>query len=145
MLSLLLIDIDHFKQFNDRFGHPEGDAALRRVAGQILKSIRSTDMAFRYGGEEMAALLPSCGKEQAMEVAEKVRAAIAASGPRPARFGMKTTVSIGVATFPEDGRVPRALIDTSDAALYEAKSQGRDRVVAGGSHLPAKSEPGTAG
>ena len=76
LLSLLLIDIDHFKQYNDRFGHTEGDAALRRVAGQIAAKIRSTDMAFRYGGEEMAVLLPSCGKEQATEVAEKIRVAV---------------------------------------------------------------------
>ncbi len=128
-LSLLLIDIDHFKQYNDRFGHTEGDAALRRVAGQIMKTIRSTDQAFRYGGEEMAVILPSCGKDQAADVAEKIRAAVSTSTGRTGRFGAKNTVSVGVATFPEDGRVARALVDTADAALYEAKRTGRDRVV----------------
>jgi diguanylate cyclase (GGDEF)-like protein len=147
LLSLLLIDIDHFKQYNDRFGHTEGDAALRRVAGQIMKTIRSTDLAFRYGGEEMAVLLPSCGKEQATEVAEKIRVAISTHTARIGRFGSKNTVSAGVATFPGDGRVARALVDTADAALYEAKARGRDRVVQAGSpgvgQAPPKSE--TAG
>jgi diguanylate cyclase (GGDEF)-like protein len=144
MLSLLLLDLDHFKQYNDRFGHTEGDAALRKVAGQIMKSIRSTDMAFRYGGEEMTVLLPSCTKEQAAEVAEKIRAAVSKSPARPGRFGARTTVSIGLATFPEDGRVARGLVDMADAALYAAKAQGRDRVVlAGTDSAGSKSE--TAG
>jgi len=144
-MGLLLIDIDHFKQYNDRFGHTEGDAALRRVAGQIMKTIRSTDLAFRYGGEEMAVLLPSCGKEQATEVAEKIRLAIGASSARTGRFGARNTVSIGVATFPEDGRVSRALVDTADAALYEAKRTGRDRVVQAGRALPPTPKTETAG
>ncbi len=144
-LGLLLIDIDHFKQYNDRFGHTEGDAALRRVAGQIMKTIRSTDLAFRYGGEEMAVLLPSCGKEQATEVAEKIRIAIATASARTGRFGAKNTVSIGVATFPEDGRVSRALVDTADAALYEAKRTGRDRVVQAGRQVPPAPKTETAG
>jgi len=132
LLSVLLIDIDHFKQYNDRFGHTEGDSALRRVSGQIAAKIRSTDMAFRYGGEEMAVLLPSCGKEQATEVAEKIRTAVSSSTARSGRFGAKNTVSIGVATFPADGRVARALVDTADAALYQAKAEGRDRVIQAG-------------
>ncbi len=145
-LSLLLIDIDHFKQYNDRFGHTEGDAALRRVAGQIMKTIRSTDLAFRYGGEEMAVLLPSCGREQATDVAEKIRVAVSTSSARTGRFGAKNTVSIGVATFPEDGRVSRALVDTADAALYEAKRTGRDRVVQAGRHAtPVAPKTETAG
>jgi two-component system chemotaxis family response regulator WspR len=137
-LSLLLLDLDHFKQYNDRWGHTEGDAALRRVAGQVMKSIRSTDMAFRYGGEELAVLLPSCTKEQATEVAEKIRVAVATNPQRPGRFGARTTISIGVATFPDDGRVARGLVDTADAALYAAKAQGRDRVVQAGTHGPTR-------
>jgi diguanylate cyclase (GGDEF)-like protein len=142
-LSLLLLDLDHFKQYNDRYGHTEGDAALRRVAGQVMKSVRATDMAFRYGGEELSVLLPSCSKEQAAEVAEKIREAVARGGTRPGRFGGKTTISIGVATFPEDGRVARGLVDTADAALYSAKAQGRDRVViAGRSAIMSKKTAG---
>lgn len=145
LLSLLLIDIDHFKQYNDRFGHTEGDAALRRVAGQIAAKIRSTDMAFRYGGEEMAVLLPSCGKEQATEVAEKIRVAVSTSTARSGRFGAKNTVSVGVATFPEDGRVARALVDTADAALYQAKAAGRDRVIQAGGPVQVDRKSETAG
>jgi diguanylate cyclase (GGDEF)-like protein len=130
--SLLLFDLDHFKQYNDRWGHTEGDAELRRVAAQVLRAVRSTDEAFRYGGEELAVLLPACPKEQAVRVAEKIRATVAAGPQKQGRFGVRTTttVSIGVATFPEDGRVARGLVDTADAALYEAKAAGRDRVVA---------------
>jgi diguanylate cyclase (GGDEF)-like protein len=145
LLSLLLIDIDHFKQYNDRFGHTEGDAALRRVAGQIMKAIRSTDLAFRYGGEEMAVLLPSCGKEQATDVAEKIRVAISTHTARAGRFGAKNTVSIGVATFPEDGRVARALVDIADAALYKAKASGRDRVVQAGAQVEGSPKSESAG
>jgi diguanylate cyclase (GGDEF)-like protein len=141
-LSLVLGDLDHFKEYNDRWGHTEGDAALRRVAGQVMKSIRSTDMAFRYGGEELAVLLPACTKEQASEVAEKIRASVSAGSLRPGRFSGRTTVSIGVATFPEDGRVARGLVDTADAALYAAKAQGRDRVVVAGTSFPRKVETG---
>ena len=131
-LSLLLLDLDHFKQFNDRWGHTEGDAELRRVAALVQRTVRSTDIAFRYGGEELAVLLPACSKEQAMVVAEKVRIAVGSGTQRPSRFGARTTVSAGVATYPEDGRVARGLVDTADAALYQAKAQGRDRVVAAG-------------
>ncbi|HET7747108.1 MAG TPA: GGDEF domain-containing protein, partial [Vicinamibacteria bacterium] len=141
-LSLLLIDIDHFKQFNDRWGHQEGDAALRRVAAQITKTIRGTDLAFRYGGEELAVLLPSCPKARAAEVAEKVRVAVKSNAQRPGRFGDRVTVSIGVSTFPEDGRVGRGLVDAADASLYAAKAAGRDRVVvAGDQEKDARSAP----
>jgi diguanylate cyclase (GGDEF)-like protein len=140
--SLLLLDLDHFKQYNDRWGHTEGDAELRRVAAQVLRAVRSTDEAFRYGGEELAVLLPSCPKDQALRVAEKIRAAVAAGPQKQGRFGVRTTttVSIGVATFPEDGRVARGLVDTSDAALYEAKAAGRDRVVT----APGRAAPPSA-
>ncbi len=131
-LSLLLLDLDHFKQYNDRWGHTEGDSELRRVAALVQRTVRSTDIAFRYGGEELAVLLPSCGKDQAVGVAEKVRQAVGSGTQRPSRFGARTTVSVGVATFPEDGRVARGLVDTADAALYQAKALGRDRVVAAG-------------
>jgi diguanylate cyclase (GGDEF)-like protein len=144
-LSLLLLDLDHFKQYNDRFGHTEGDAALRRVAGQITRNIRATDMAFRYGGEEIAVLLPSCSKEQAVEVAEKIRASLARGERRPGVFGRQVTVSIGVASFPEDGRVARGLVDAADAALYQAKSQGRNRVVSAQLAPASESGSGSAG
>ena len=142
VLSLLLIDIDHFKQYNDRFGHPEGDAALRRVAAAVTKGIRASDMAFRYGGEELAVLLPACPKAQAVEVAEKLRAAIRGHTPRPGRFGGPLTVSIGVSAFPEDGRTGTVLMERADAALYAAKADGRDRVAVSG---VKRTETGAAG
>jgi diguanylate cyclase (GGDEF)-like protein len=142
-LSLLLLDIDHFKMFNDRWGHQEGDAALRRVAAQVMKGIRPADMAFRYGGEELAVLMPSCAKEQAGEAAEKLRLAVREQAQKPGRFGDRLTVSLGVACFPEDGAGPRALVDAADAALYAAKAQGRDRVVVSMADAEAKKE--TAG
>jgi diguanylate cyclase (GGDEF)-like protein len=140
-LSLILIDIDHFKAFNDRWGHQEGDAALRRVAVQVMKGIRPSDMAFRYGGEELVVLMSSCTKTQAAEVAEKLRIAVHDNAQRPGRFGDRLTVSIGVASFPEDGAMPRALVDSADTALYTAKAEGRDRVTVAG----ARSQTETAG
>ena len=131
-LSLMLIDIDHFKVFNDRWGHQEGDAALRRVAAQAMKGIRPSDMAFRYGGEELAVLMPSCAKEQAAELADKLRMAVRDNAQRPGVFGDRLTVSVGVAAFPEDGKTPRALVDAADAALYTAKAEGRDRITVAG-------------
>jgi diguanylate cyclase (GGDEF)-like protein len=132
-LSLLLIDIDQFKAFNDRWGHQEGDAALRRVAAQVVKGIRSSDMAFRYGGEELAVLMPSCAKAQAAELAEKVRVGVRDNAQRPGRLSSeRLTVSVGVATFPEDGTTPRSLVDAADAALYAAKAEGRDRITVAG-------------
>ena len=98
-------------------------------------------MAFRYGGEELAVLMPSCAKAQAAEVAEKLRIAVRDNAQRPGRFGDRLTVSIGVAAFPEDGAVPRALVDAADAALYAAKAEGRDRVTVAG----ARSATETAG
>jgi diguanylate cyclase (GGDEF)-like protein len=145
VLSLLIIDIDHFKQYNDRFGHPEGDAALRRVAAQVTKGIRSSDLAFRYGGEELAVLLPACPRAQAADVAEKLRNAIRANTPRSGRFGGPLTVSIGVATFPDDARVASALMERADAALYAAKAKGRDRVEVSSAGPAAQPETGAAG
>lgn len=142
-LSLLFLDLDHFKQFNDRWGHTEGDAELARVAELVMKNVRSTDSAFRYGGEELAVLLPSCPKNQALPVAEKIRAAVNARPGRPVATEKPfTTVSIGVATFPEDGQAGRALIDAADAALYAAKAQGRDRVVLAGDEAAPASATG---
>ena len=114
------------------------------MAAQVTKGIRSSDMAFRYGGEELAILLPACPKAQAADVAEKIRNAIRSHPQRPGRFGGPLTVSIGVATFPDDARAPSALMDSADAALYAAKAQGRDRVAIS-SGLPAQPETGAAG
>ena len=132
--SLLLLDIDGFKGYNDRWGHTQGDAELKRVSAALKESIRATDVAFRYGGEELAVLLHSCPKGQAEHVAEKIRNAVRAPSIKPGALeGRTATVSIGVSTFPEDGHGVKSLVDAADAALYAAKAQGRDRVVTAGS------------
>jgi len=128
--SLLFLDLDQFKSYNDRWGHTQGDVELKRVAAALKESIRATDVAFRYGGEELAVLLHSCPKEQAAHVAEKICHAVRAPSLKPGALeGRTTTISIGVSTYPEDGQGVRALVDAADDALYAAKAQGRDRVV----------------
>ena len=127
--SLLFLDLDQFKSYNDRWGHTEGDAELKRVSAAVRESIRATDVAFRYGGEELAVLLYSCPKERAADVAEKIRNAVRAPSLKGGLEGRTATVSIGVSTFPEDGAGVRDLVDAADAALYRAKAEGRDRVA----------------
>ncbi len=129
LLGLLFIDIDHFKQYNDRFGHAEGDLALRRVAGQIAAQIHSTDRAFRVGGEEMAVLMPSFGAEEATVLAEKIRTAISSATARSGHVTERNTVSIGIATFPEDARTWSGLADAARAAAEIAFRAGGDRVT----------------
>jgi diguanylate cyclase (GGDEF)-like protein len=129
-LSLLLIDIDRFKLLNDRYGHPSGDAVLRKVADAINDAVRSFDVVARYGGEEFAVVLPETDEEGALQVAERVRQAVvdtvAAPKPGPRR---RITVSIGSATAPSDGSNPAELIAAADDALYRAKDMGRNRVT----------------
>jgi diguanylate cyclase (GGDEF)-like protein len=125
--TLLMIDIDHFKQCNDRYGHPKGDDVLRGVSRIILSSIRRSDFAARYGGEEIGVVLPETPKQQGRRVAEKVRAAVAELSET--YTGIAVTVSVGgvccdVATC--DGA---ALVEQADEALYEAKRAGRDRTI----------------
>lgn len=128
--SLILIDIDFFKKFNDTFGHQSGDAVLKQVAQVIKKSIRATDIACRYGGEEMAVILTNTGKDEAILTAEKICLAI-----RNNEFslvnGQKTnvTISLGVSTAPINGKTPVELIEYADKCLYQAKEKGRNQVV----------------
>ncbi|HET7291199.1 MAG TPA: GGDEF domain-containing protein [Vicinamibacteria bacterium] len=131
-LSLLLIDIDHFKNYNDTNGHLEGDEVLRRI-GQILRaSVREDDAVARYGGEEFVVLYPAATKAQALKLAESLRKAVeAADFPHGAKQPLgRVTISGGVATLPEDSRSSVDLIRAADQALYEAKAAGRNRIVA---------------
>jgi diguanylate cyclase (GGDEF)-like protein len=126
-MSIMIIDIDHFKAFNDRFGHLQGDAFLREIGPFLNSRIRSTDFAARYGGEEFVVLLPGIGKEHAGQKAEFLRkdfekATLIGEG------SSSVTWSIGVACCPEDGSSQEDLIRKADGALYEAKRQGRNRV-----------------
>lgn len=129
-LSLLMLDIDHFKNYNDRNGHLKGDKLLKEIAYLIMIQLRSSDYGFRYGGEEFAILLPETGKEGGLEVAERIRKSVEESGFERSEdqpLG-KVSVSIGVAGCPEDAINSRALINMADMALYEAKNSGRNRI-----------------
>jgi len=127
-LSLLMLDIDHFKVFNDTFGHVRGDQVLRLVTGILQRSIRDTDLAARYGGEEFAVILPDTGPAEACRVAERIRQRMAeATFPGQATI----TVSIGVASLVAQETAP-ALVRRADQALYRAKQAGRNRVCLNG-------------
>ncbi|GAA4407154.1 sensor domain-containing diguanylate cyclase [Quisquiliibacterium transsilvanicum] len=131
-LSVMLIDIDHFKAINDSHGHPAGDACLVRLGGLLRENIRESDIVCRWGGEEFLIALPTMSSRTAGERAEWYRAAferqVAPWGdalPRP-------TLSIGIAGFPEDGRTAEELVAAADARLYRAKTLGRNRVEGAG-------------
>jgi diguanylate cyclase (GGDEF)-like protein/PAS domain S-box-containing protein len=130
-ISLLLLDIDHFKRFNDTYGHQAGDDCLCAIAAAVKESVRSTDIAARYGGEEIAVILRPMSAADALVVAEKLRARIEALR-LPLEEGW-VTASIGVATaLARHGgsvRMPESLLLAADKALYQAKREGRNRVV----------------
>jgi diguanylate cyclase (GGDEF)-like protein len=129
-LSLIMIDVDNFKDFNDTFGHAAGDAVLRDLGTVLQRFVRGGDIACRFGGEEFTVILPEAGLEIGRQRAEMLREAVRemhlvhegkALGP--------VTLSLGVACFPEHGRRRDHLLEATDAALYEAKSSGRNCVI----------------
>ena len=127
--SLIIIDIDFFKNFNDKFGHQSGDAVLRQVAQTLKRNVRATDIVCRYGGEEMSIILPNTSKEVAYSTAEKICERVASR-----KFKLSNgkeagvTISLGVSTFPHDGDNASDIIEVADKRLYEAKNSGRNRV-----------------
>ncbi len=125
-LCLLMMDVDHFKKYNDTHGHQAGDDVLVQVGKAIMQATRGLDTPARYGGEEFSVLLPECTLEGALEAAERIRKRLAAAEVT----GGPVTLSIGVAVYPTEGETPETLIASADAALYEAKRLGRDRVYA---------------
>ncbi len=127
-LSLLLLDIDHFKRVNDTHGHPAGDAVLRGVARLAQKQARDTDLCARYGGEELALILPETDAPGALVIAERIRAAMAAAQHFTESGAVRVTVSVGIATSAGGGDSPEALLEACDKALYRAKQGGRNRV-----------------
>lgn len=129
-LSLLILDIDHFKRYNDSYGHVAGDHVLMEVARLLREQTEKTHIPARYGGEEMVLVAPETSKEQAMELAEKIRHAIEAFAFTVGKETTQVTVSIGVATFPADAQTNLDLIAKADKALYAAKARGRNRIVA---------------
>jgi two-component system cell cycle response regulator len=129
-LSLLVFDVDHFKQVNDTYGHQTGDAVLREVAAALVANTKNYDVAARYGGDEFVVLLPGCHRDDAMSVAERVRNGIArAVGEAP------LTISAGVATVPDNASDAERLMAAADAALYDAKRTGRDKVASSARHI----------
>lgn len=123
--ALLLIDVEHFKSFNDTFGHPAGDEVLRQVAELLRQSVRDGDQLGRYGGEEFAVLLPNTDQHRATALAERIRRVIG-NHAFPHR---KVTVSIGVTTTKHSGHEPTQLIQDADQALYAAKHAGRNCIL----------------
>lgn len=123
--TVLMIDVDHFKQYNDSHGHQAGDTVLSRVAEVLRDVIRQVDTAARYGGEEFLLLLPQTSAEAAVEVAERLRKKVSSAE----LDGERVTVSVGVAEYPGNGDTVEGVIAAADAALYRAKMDGRDRVV----------------
>jgi diguanylate cyclase (GGDEF)-like protein len=129
--AVLLADVDHFKQYNDAHGHLAGDTALVKIADILRKTTRAVDCVARYGGEEFLVMLLETTIATAALVADRIRGRVAAE-----EFaGGKITMSIGVAEFPAHGDTPESLIASADAAMYQAKGEGRDRVVALGEKL----------
>jgi diguanylate cyclase (GGDEF)-like protein len=138
--ALVVLDLDRFKQFNDRFGHAAGNALLAQVGGAILEHKRDSDVAARFGGEELVVLVPGTAL-QAYALAERVRAAVGEIRVRVDGGLAGTTLSAGVAELPADGRNARELFAAADAALYRAKGDGRNRVeLASEAVLPVRRE-----
>jgi diguanylate cyclase (GGDEF)-like protein len=129
-LSLILCDIDHFKSVNDTYGHPMGDVVLKGVAATIAREARTTDIVARYGGEEFAVVMPETDAAGAMVIAERIRERIGKRVFETEQGPLKVTMSLGVATFPEDAQRKAELIERADACLYHAKRHGRNQCVA---------------
>ncbi|MGE5028233.1 MAG: diguanylate cyclase [Betaproteobacteria bacterium] len=141
--GIIMIDVDHFKNFNDTYGHPAGDAVLREVGRFLQGRTRSVDIACRYGGEEFVVILPGASTEMTLQRAEEWRSAFTEINleyrgkPLP-----RVTLSLGVATFPKHGASWLSALRTADEALYAAKQQGRNRVAVAPEPEPAKPAPG---
>lgn len=130
--SFLMVDIDHFKDFNDRYGHLVGDAILREVSKTIKENIRQIDSVGRYGGEEFIIILTETDKNGARFAAERIRQSMEARRIKVYDEELKVTISIGISTHPEDAQELPSLIEKADRALYRAKQSGRNRVCVHG-------------
>lgn len=129
-LSVLMLDLDHFKRVNDRHGHAGGDSVLVALAQVLRRELRASDLAARHGGEEFLAVLPACDPTDALATAERIRLAVATMHVPVPDGAARVTVSIGVATR-DAGEAPGALVARADAALYRAKASGRNRCMVG--------------
>jgi diguanylate cyclase (GGDEF)-like protein len=138
-LAFVMLDVDHFKAFNDTHGHPQADVALQEIAEVIEGVVRATDSAYRYGGEEFCILLRETDGASAMHFAERLRQRLEMRCANGTTTGI--TASFGVAQFGPDTRAPRTLVEAADAAMYESKRAGRNRVVLSSMPEPALSAP----
>lgn len=127
-ICLLMIDVDNFKNYNDKYGHLVGDALLKQAVMSIKDSVRQVDLVGRYGGEEFCVVLTQTDKEPAKIVAERIRRAIETMDIKAYDESLRVTISIGIAQFPLDADAPWQLIDKADKALYKAKQSGRNRI-----------------
>jgi diguanylate cyclase (GGDEF)-like protein len=139
--SLIVADIDHFKIVNDSYGHEAGDAVLKTVAGIFMSCVRAEDVCARYGGEEIAILLPETTVARAHEVAERVRRAIDSKPVQHNEHKIPVTASFGVAGYPESTALRDGLFPAADGALYVAKAAGRNRVQIAAPALPDRDRP----
>jgi diguanylate cyclase (GGDEF)-like protein len=138
-VSLVLVDLDHFKRVNDCYGHEAGDAVLRSVAQVLADGVRAVDVCARFGGEELAILLPQTTAVGAFELADRLRRRIAGRPVRVNETDIPVTASFGVASYPDVVRTRDLLFPAADAALYDAKRDGRNCVrLADVSHLPTE-------
>jgi diguanylate cyclase (GGDEF)-like protein len=140
-VGVMTIDVDHFKRVNDTLGHEIGDSALRGIAEVLASCVREEDIACRAGGEEFVIILPGTGKTALRSRAETVRKTVEAATISAGEGTLKLTVSIGLASFPSFGDTGQAVLRAADAALYKAKSAGRNRVIMG---TPSGSRPSSA-
>jgi diguanylate cyclase (GGDEF)-like protein len=131
-VAMLLTDIDHFKKVNDTYGHPTGDAVLKRVAAILKASARKIDIVARYGGEEFALVLEGTDRAGARQLAERIREEVSAQTFESSKGPFKATLSLGVAVYPDDGKAKQDVISCADKALYAAKHAGRNRTVCHG-------------
>jgi diguanylate cyclase (GGDEF)-like protein len=129
VFSIILIDIDDFKQINDRFGHPSGDEYLRRIAGLFARSLRDQDIAGRVGGEEFLIILPETAIEGAFQLAVRIRQSVEEFVLRPEDLKIRTTISAGVCQYESRIADSRELLDMADQALYEAKKAEKNKVL----------------
>jgi len=130
-LSLLIMDVDHFKNVNDTYGHDIGDQLLKQIADSTVKTVRSADLAARFGGEEFVVLMPETDMQQASDAAERIRKTIEKTPMKVTHeiAQLSKTISIGVAFLNDMGDSGAALIKRADSALYQAKNTGRNKVV----------------
>jgi two-component system, cell cycle response regulator len=128
-MGILMLDVDHFKPVNDTFGHLAGDAVLREIAQRIQRATRPYDTTGRYGGEEFVVILPSCDREQTLNSAERICAAVAAAPFVVGEKEIRLTTSIGATVAPDYASSETGILSLADLALYQAKSEGRNRTV----------------